>query len=249
MSEDDHISVEPEAPSTMLALIDRYVRDPSIDVEKLERLWAIHREQTAALALEQFNEAMNAAQEEIQPVARTAENTSTRSWYAKLEEVDKAIRPIYLKHGFAVSYNTVPPLTEGNLRIECRCARAGHVERFYREAGPDTMGPKGTPTKTALHGAGSTETFLKRYIVCGIFNVVFKDMDDDGVGGPIDQVEYAYLRQLIAQVEALDSTRDEAALCRYMKIQKLTDMPKHALNKAVSTLTQKITELANRPEG
>ncbi len=245
--------LEPEsAPGTMLSLLDRYVHDKTIEVEKVERLWAIYREEQASIALEEFNEALNAAQEEIEPVARTAENTATRSWYAKLEEVDKAIRPIYLKHGFSVSYNEIPAFTPGNVRIQCRCARGKHVELYSREAPPDVLGPRGSPTKTMLHGIGSADTFLKRYIVCGIFNVVFRDMDDDGIGGPIDDAQIAHIRELIQQVTVLDPKRNEETLCRYLKIHTLPELPQHDYRKATSALEEALTKLSartSRPEG
>jgi hypothetical protein len=148
-----------------------------------------------------WHEAMNRCQEEIQPVARATENTVTRSFYAKLEAVDAAIRPIYLKHGFAVLDNTVEPLVAGNIRIECRVTRGGHVEKFYREAPPDTLGPKGSPTKTTLHGGASTETFLRRYARCGAFNVVFKDLDNDG-NGALSQDEVDHIVDLMKQAKA-----------------------------------------------
>jgi hypothetical protein len=76
------------------------------------------------------------------------------------------------------------------------------VQPFYREAGPDVLGPKGSPTKTALHGAGSTETFLRRYLACGIFNVVFKGLDDDGNGGPLSEPQVDEILVLIHKAKA-----------------------------------------------
>lgn len=171
---------EPAAPivSQIMALASQ-----NVNPDMFDRLVAWQEREQAKQAEEAFNNAMNLAQAEIEPVARTAENSQTKSFYAKLEAVDAAIRPIYLRHGFSVSYNTVPPLTPGNVRVECEVSRGRHSKKYYREAPADTLGPKGTAVKTVLHGGGSTETFLKRYAVCGAFNVVFRSMDDDGVRG------------------------------------------------------------------
>jgi hypothetical protein len=187
-------------PST-LSLIERIARDPTIDIDRLERMLAFQERLMARQAEIDFNEAMNRCQEEIQPVARETENKVTNSFYAKLEAVDAAIRPIYLKYGFSLSDDTVAPLVPGNIRVECRVARGGHVERFYREAPPDTLGPKGSPTKTTLHGGASTETFLRRYLRCGVFNVVFKDMDNDG-NGALSQEQVDYIVDLMKQAKA-----------------------------------------------
>ncbi len=176
--------IQTSEPGALLSTIMRLAMAPDLRIDVLTLLLDRQERMEAQQAERAFNAAMNAAQSEIQPVVRTAENTQTRSFYAKLEHVDAAIRPIYLKHGFSLSYNQIEPMVAGNIRMACRCAHsAGHSEMYYREAPADTLGPKGAPTKTILHGGASTETFLKRYLSCGIFNVVFRNQDDDGVRG------------------------------------------------------------------
>ncbi len=169
--------------------------------EMFDRLVAWHEREESRQKEAEFDEAMNACQADIEPVARTAENKQTGSFYAKLENVDAAIRPHYLRHGFSVAYNTVEPLVAGNIRVECRVSRKGFSRLYYREAAPDTLGPKGTPVKTGLHGGGSTETFLRRYAVCGAFNVVFRNLDDDGVLGGARAVTAEQVDQLLDSLE------------------------------------------------
>lgn len=224
-------------PST-LSLIERLAIDPRVNVDTLERMFALQERLLAREASAHFNEAMNLAQEEIQPVARTAENKQTGSFYAKLEAVDAAIRPIYLRHGFSLSYDNVPPIAPGNIRIECRVAHAaGHAERFGREAPPDTHGPKGTPTKTTLHGAASTETFLKRYLACGIFNVVFKDMDHDGNNVATleaDQVDYI--------LEKIPQAKAGPKFLKYVQAQSVEEAG--SLEAAVASIPQRNYRMA-----
>jgi hypothetical protein len=43
---------------------------------------------------------------------------------------------------------------------------------------------KGRPNKTALHGLGSSVSYLRHYLTCMIFNVVMRGEDDDGNGFP-----------------------------------------------------------------
>ena len=194
--------------SSIMAKVIELASAPGTNPEMFDRLVAWQEREQARQAETVYNVAMNAAQSEIQPVVRTTENKQTNSFYAKLEAVDAAIRPIYLKHGFSLSYNAVAPLTEGNIRIECRCSHKGHTERFYREAPADTLGPKGTPTKTFLHGGGSTETFLKRYLACGIFNCVFVNQDDDGNRGGKRFIGPMEIQELVGLLT--DTRTDEA---------------------------------------
>ena len=225
-------------PSSMLAIIERLAINPAFDVAKFEALIglqrAIEREARADAAETAFARAMMAAQQEIQPVARTTENTSTRSFYARLEDIDRAIRPIYLRHGFSLSYDAAPAEKEGNIRIRCRCRHiGGHFEDYYREAPPDTTGPKGSQTKTMLHGEASTETFLKRYLACGIFNVVFAGIDLDGNASsePITEEQYQTLASLLGPAGV-----SVEQFCARWKIDSVSELPQKHFTEAVNGL-------------
>lgn len=231
--------IRPERePPSLLAVIARAASDPSVNVEKMAALLAMHRELAAEKARSTYFAAMNAAQAEIQPVVKTVENIQTKSFYAKLEHVDAAIRPIYLRHGFSLSYDTVAPLAPGNIRISCLCAHVdGHAERYGREAPADTLGPKGSAVKTILHGGASTETFLKRYLECGIFNVVLKGMDDDGVLGgsqPITEEQVKTIADLIAWT---NSNLDK--FLAFMGAATIADIQEKDFARAVNILERK----------
>ncbi len=226
------------AEGSLLNFVALAVRDSSVDVAKLEALLRMQREIKADWASVEYNKAMNAAQAEVQPVARTAENTQTHSFYAKLEHVDAALRPIYLRHGFSLSYNTVAPLVAGNIRVECRCAHiAGHSELFYREAPADTLGPKGTAVKTILHGGGSTETYLKRYLSCGIFNIVFQNQDDDGVRGGQRFIDGESVRTLDGLIRETKS--DFRRFCELFGVHGLPEIEVKDYPGAVNALLDK----------
>jgi ERF superfamily len=187
---------------SLLNFVAQAVSDPNVDVGKLEALLRMQREIVGEDARVQFIQAMKEAQAEIMPVVRDSENTQTKSFYAKLEAVDAAIRPIYIRHGFSLSFDE--EAGDGtNMLIVCEVSHvAGHAKKYRLNAPPDTLGPKGTPTKTILHGRGSTVTFLRRYLTCNIFNVVLRNQDDDGVRGGtrfISEAEAAELRDLIKQ--------------------------------------------------
>jgi hypothetical protein len=156
------------------------VRDPNIDVAKLEALMRMQREIIADDARLQFNRAMSAAQAEMQPVMRDAKNDQTNSKYARLETIDAAMRPIYTRHGFSLSFNS-EPIDGPNVRIACEVAHmAGHSKIFHLDAALDTAGPQGRANKTPLHGLGSSVSYLRRYLTCMIFHIVLMNEDTDG---------------------------------------------------------------------
>jgi hypothetical protein len=224
---------------SVLALIARAASNPAIDVEKMQALLDMHREIEARQSEREYNIALNLAQAEIEPIARTTENTQTRSFYAKLEDIDDKIRAVYVRHGFSLSFDTVAPIAAGNIRIECRCHHVGgHTARYGREAPADTLGPKGAPVKTQLHGAASTETYLKRYITCGIFNVVFRGQDDDGVRGGMEFIDAPAVKQLDDLLRRTRSNFDD--FCRVMGVRSLVDIQVQDYPRAVNAVMAKL---------
>ena len=234
------------SPATQIAAqIVELASNPNTNPAMFDKLVEWQEREQARQAEAAYNVAMNLAQAEIQPVARTAENKQTNSFYAKLEHVDAAIRPIYLRHGFSLEYNTVAPLVAGCIRVECRCSHTGHSRLFYREAPADTLGPKGSAVKTVLHGGGSTETYLKRYIACGIFNVVFRNADDDGNRGGTQYATPDQVRQIEELLKAAQADRVKFLL--YFNAEDTTEMTAGDFTKAVNMLNQRIHDRNSAP--
>jgi hypothetical protein len=185
---------------------------PGTNPEMFDRLVAWQEREQARQAQVAFDDAMSAAQAEIQSVARAALNEQTRSKYATLEAVDTAIRPIYTRHGFSVSFSEVA--NDGpDIKLACIVRRSGHRETFYLSAAPDTVGPQGKPNKTQVQGVGSAVSYLRRYLTCIAFNVALRD-DNDGnrqprrdadTGELISPAQVAELRSLMTETRILES--------------------------------------------
>ena len=43
--------------------------------------------------------------------------------------------------------------------------------------------------KSSVQAVGSTDSFLRRYVACNIFNIVVVGDDDDGTGGTLDEAQ------------------------------------------------------------
>lgn len=171
---------EPEA-SSIIQIIDRAARDPNVDMDKMERLLAMHERIQDRQAVQEFNVALAAAKSEMPSVVRDENNDHTSSKYATLEAVSKAMDPITLKHGFVHSFGTdVSPL-EGHYRIVCELSHiSGHSRNYHADVPADIAGPNGKPNKSKTHGFGSTFTYGRRYLKLAIFDVTLVDHDDDG---------------------------------------------------------------------
>lgn len=180
---DDAASVQAPAGETtaIISMIERAARDPNLDLDRMERLLAMRERMMAREAETAFQAAMTAAQAEMPRVYRDAENSHTKSSYARLETIAKAVTPIYTKHGFALSFGTDASPIEGHYRLTCEVTHeAGHKRIVHADLPSDTAGAQGKANKTAVQGFGSTMSYGRRYLTLLIFNVALTNEDNDG---------------------------------------------------------------------
>lgn len=167
-------------PDTLMAVISRAAADPGTDVDKLARLMGLYERVQERGAEQAYNDAMNAAQEEMRPVAADANNPSTKSRYASYAALDRALRPIYTRHGFSVSFDTEDGAPADHVRVVCKVGhRVGHKERPHLDMPADGKGAKGGDVMTKTHAIGAAITYGKRYLLGMIFNIAIGE-DDDG---------------------------------------------------------------------
>ena len=168
----------------LVSFIERAARDPEFDIAKFGELLRMQREVEHDQGRKAFNRAMAAAQSEMMPVIRTASNRHLGNKYAKLEDIDREMRPIYTAHGFSVRFGSAQAPREGDTRITCTVAHdAGYFEEHYLDAPASTTGSQGGKMAvTAVQAIGSVVTYLRRYLLTMVFNVVLADEDDDGEG-------------------------------------------------------------------
>jgi hypothetical protein len=165
----------------MMDMIQQIALNPSADVEKLRAVMDMKMEMFNRGAEIEFNAAMAAAQQEIEPVARTAQNKQTNSSYAKLENIIEQCAPIWTRHGFALSFDNGDCPKPNHYRVECEVThRAGHKKHYHADIPEDIAGIQGSVNKTGVHAFGSTMSYGRRYLTCMIFNIALKNEDRDG---------------------------------------------------------------------
>lgn len=222
------VQASPASTPTLISMIGAIVSRPDVDVGKLRELLTMQREVEAEAARCAFNGALNGAQTEMAPIVKDAKNDHTKSKYASFKALDDAVRPIYTKHGFSLSYNTGDNAPPGHIMVLATLSRGAH-EREYKAPIPvTTEGFKGTAMMTQTHATGSAFTYGQRYLLKMIFNIAVADKgtDDDGnaAGGattkaadanePITQPQEIELKAVAAGVGA-----DETRFCKYVGAQ------------------------------
>jgi hypothetical protein len=239
-----------------LALIERVALAPRADAEKLERVMAMYER----LQAKEAEFAYNAAKGRILKKLAGVKIVKTRSAlceiasgkrqksgyeafkYAPLEEIDKHLRPLLAEEEMDLSYSD-EPRQGGGLLIRGRLKHlpSGHYEDSFMPAPPDTSGGK-----SDVQAVGSTNSFLRRYVACNIFNIVVVGDDDDGTGGTLDEVQTKTILDLVKKAKA------GPKFLKYMKAQSIEEagsfeaavatIAPRDYRKAISTLEQQIAK-------
>jgi hypothetical protein len=240
--------------STVFALIERTTLDPSAGVEKLERMMAMYERLKAKEAELAFNAAKGRILKKLagikivknRPVLPESGNGKPQKGtfeafkYAPLEEIDKHLRPLLTEEQMDLSYSD-EPCDGGGILIRGRLKHlpGGHYEDSFMPAPFDTTGGKSN-----VQAVGSTNSFLRRYVACNIFNIVVVGDDDDGTGGTIDEPQAKTIVALIKKAKV------GPKFLKYMRAQSVeeagsleaavTTIAARDYRKAVSTLEEQI---------
>lgn len=174
----------PQSDASILGVIERAAANPSVDVAKMERLYAMLKDDRAMVAEQQFNASMREAQSEMPVIVKDAKNPQTNSRYALLESVKRKAVPVITKHGFSQQFSQGDGAPEGKIRVLCNVSHVGgHSRLYHMDLSPDDVGAKGNASKTKIHGEGSTFSYGERYLTKLIFNITIVGEDDDGNQG------------------------------------------------------------------
>lgn len=164
--------------NTVLTMVNNGVEVP---VETLERVFAMQERMDANRAKEAFNRAMADAQTVMPNVIKDRKNEQTNSMYATHEAVNRVAKPVWLEHGFSLSFSQVDSQKPDHVRIRATVRHSeGHSEEHFAEGPLDGVGIKGTSNKTPMHATASTYTYLCRILTCQIFNITIAGQDTDG---------------------------------------------------------------------
>jgi len=168
----------------ILAVIERAARDPNVDVDKMERLFAMQERVLAQQAKVAFTEAKIAMRPELPEVTmkgmiRIPSKDSTKppqeTPFARFEDIHDAVMPIITSHGFDLKFkNGLAP--DGKVRVTTILSHiGGHEETTEFDLPHDSSG-----SKNSVQAVGSSTSYGKRYGTIAILNIKVAGEDDDG---------------------------------------------------------------------
>lgn len=229
------LQVSDEArPTNLLEVIAQAVANPLIDVAKMERLLAMHKEIVAEDRRVAFMAALSRIQAklpQIQKDGRIVVKGVERSRYAKLEDIDIVIRPLLDEEGFAFSFDSKS--LDGKLfDLSCTLShREGHSVTKSLLLPMDK-----SDYRSDVQSIGSTVSYGKRQLIKMHLNLIERDEDDDGNGGdePITDEQAKDIHTAIA-----DNKFDLAAFLDYMRVDALKDIKSKDYTRAMNAIETK----------
>ena len=165
--------VEPAQPEavTLLAVISRAASDPSVDMDKMQRLLDMHERVQAKHAEADFASSLADMQSELPSIGERGD-AGGRYTYALWEDINTAIKPVLQRFGFALSFRT--DFTDGIAVTAVLSHRSGHSERTTIKLPADASG-----NKNAVQAVASSVSYGKRYTAGALLNLTSHGEDDD----------------------------------------------------------------------
>jgi len=224
--EDGGIAVASET-SALISMIERAARDPSVDLDKMERLFAMKERMEAGHSKQAFLAAFAKLQRILPAAAKKGVADKTK--YARFEDIIEAIKEPMADLGFSLSFrleHSEKAITvTGVLGHE-----AGHSEQTSISLPPDA-GPK----RNAVQAWGSAVTYGKRYVAVTLLGIATEDDDGKASGEahatPVTEQEIADFREALKAKNV-----KEGEVCQLFSVETLDDLTRKQFDAAVKRL-------------
>lgn len=229
------------ADNPMQIFIDA-ARDPAVDADKLERMFALAikmQDRQAAIAC---NSALVGFLTACPPVPKATRAAILKRdgsfnyeyFYASLGDIQKLIANPLINHGLSYTWNQK---TEGaSMTVTCIVRHVGGHEIETTATGPI---PSELGAMTAMQRTASTLTVLKRHSLVSALGLTQFDLPDNDGNKPKPTADFVTAEQA-GKIDALLGSDGErrAKLCAFYHIVQVPDLPASKFDAAMAILMQ-----------
>lgn len=235
-----------DEPTSMLAVIASAAADPNVNVEKMERLLAMRDREQARIARLAYIKALSAMKPELPVIDRRGKievrekdaygkrtgDVQQSTPFARWEDIDEAITPILVKHGFALSFRS-GVAQDGKIAITTILSHEeGHSEETTITLPHDSSG-----SKNPVQAVGSSLSYGKRYGATFLLNIRTKGEDDDGEEGGADECIGDDQIKTIFELLNRDGM-DKDKFCAAIKVGSIPDIKRKDYNAAITKINE-----------
>jgi hypothetical protein len=162
--------------AAFLSMLDRIARDPTVDIERIERMSTLYERSVARSAKAAYDAALSEMQPQL-PIIDKRGKGHNGARYALWEDIAEGILSVTAQHGFSLTFR-VKPLDKSVDVTAVLAHRDGHREETSFPFPLDATG-----NKSPIQSVGSSISYGKRYTACALLNVIAHGEDDDGKAG------------------------------------------------------------------
>jgi hypothetical protein len=217
------------------------LRDKSIPADKLALVLQTRREILQDQRIEAFHTAFVRMSAEMPQVRKDGtvelikEGRSLGSYkFATWENMDKVIRPILHKYGFALTFSEVAS-ENGGVILQGELI---HVDGFSHKA-QTKMPPDTGPGRNALQAHGSALSYAKRYLAEGLCNIVRQGQDDDAIKSGLKPITAEQRKELEQLLKETRTDHDKFMRVMLTGVDKLGDIPARDHPRLLNALNEK----------
>lgn len=225
-----------QTPLQMLA--NAVERGATVDV--LEKLMELQERWEAQQARKAFVEAFAAFKKEAITIVRNKtynDGPLRGKSYADLFSFVSAVTPALANHGLSASW-TITRDEKDWIEVSCVIEHAlGHYRRVSLGGPPDSGG-----AKNPLQARISTVTYLERQTLKAACGLAERDDDDDGAAAGAPTISGEQGDALIVMCNEVGA--DIGKLCRYLGVDRLSELPASRYADAVAALESKRAKAA-----
>lgn len=158
-----------------VGMFERLARDPSVPVEKLEKLIELQERVLAHNAKAAFDAAFVKMRPEIPTIVERARTDKTA--YAPLEDIIEVVTPVLSRHGFSLAFRTEWPSEKMVKVFGILTHEQGHARQSEFLSAADKTG-----SKNDIQALASAVSYGKRYTCNDLLCIVTRGEDKDGEG-------------------------------------------------------------------
>lgn len=203
-----------EQATSILAVIDRAARDPSVDIDKMERLMQMHERIQDQHARQVYQSALARMQPEL-PVVRHRGDAAKRYTYALWEDIHRSMTPVLHKYGFALFFNVK---TGEQVKVTGILTH----EDGHRESTEITLPADGSGNKNAVQAVASSVAYGKRYTAGALLNFATTGEDDDAQAFDDPPITAEQLENLNERLDACGA--DKEKVCEFLAVSSLAEI-------------------------
>lgn len=223
-----------DSPTSVLEIIQQAVATKQ-DVETLRGLFELQRDFMRMQAEQAFHAAMARLQAKLPQVNKYGVGKNSK--FAKLEDIDRIIRPLLAEEGFSFSFDEEAHSEKTITFVAKISHQQGHseVKRLTVPIDAAAKNREGNAVRPAIQDAGSTVSYARRYLIKMHLNIIETNEDTDG--NPTKTISPEQAADIEAMLQEVKG--DRAGFLKYMGVAAIGEILERDHKKAIESLNAK----------